>query len=157
MPQIAVVLGVALGFGFAPAVDRHHSPDRLTTWFVVEATLAVTFGAGLLLFQRTQKNAQAQRFLSGKTVAYVLLGCLTAVGVLPLEDGLYRYVFAFSVGAVAAVLATAALVGAKNVKDQRGAAAEEKKKTAEEERRAIEERRDVLAELQQAATNKRRG
>jgi hypothetical protein len=100
--------------------------------------VVAAFGVGLLFFQRTTPNAVGFRFLGAATVAYVILGiCAPIAGVLPLNDGAYRYVFAVSVAGLAAVLTTVALVAVTSLRGQRKSGEADKK--------------NIIAEMQEKA------
>ena len=124
----ALIAGAVVAFVLAPPVDAKNPPGRLETWFILAITVLVTVGVGLLLFQIGRRVSRAVRFLGVSTAGYVVIGMgVSIVGVLPLKAAVYRYLFAASVGTLAAVICTLALVGAANLREQREGPTDDKK------------------------------
>jgi hypothetical protein len=151
LPQIVFVASTGLAFVFAPEVDSRHSPDRLDTFFIVASAAVAALGIALLMFQRTGKNTSALRFLTPFTVAYVVGGiAVSLAGVLPLSDGVYRYLFGLTAGAVLAVLTTLALFSRTSFVGQR-------RDATVEATVATEKLRDTYADMQDRAKKIRKG
>jgi hypothetical protein len=151
LPQAVFVVATVLAYVFAPAVDGKHPPDRLETFFILALTATVTLGIALLTFQRVGKNASALRFLTPFTVAYVVMGVAVSIaGVLPFSDGVYRYLFGLTAGAVLALLSTLALFAVASLAGQQHEATAE----AEAETETL---RNTYADMQLGAKKIRKG
>lgn len=121
-PHLAAIVCTVLAFIYAPAVDRKHPPDRLTTFFVVVAGTLVAIAVVLLFIQRSSDNVHALRFLGVSTVLYFIVAIVAAViGLLPLPNASFRFIFAIVVGGGVAGLLTFGLVTATSISDQRKA------------------------------------
>jgi hypothetical protein len=114
------VVVAVLACVFAPAVDNKHPPERLDTFFNAAAAAIAMIGVALLAFRRGKKNASVLGFLTPFTVVYTVGGFVASLaGNLPLSDGVYRYLFGATAGAVLAVVTTFVLCAVASVVGQR--------------------------------------
>ena len=121
-PLLIAIIGAVLGWLFAPIVDSKHPPSDLVPFFGGVLAGVIALGIGLYLLQRNQDNEQAFRFLGAGTIIFFAIVTVAAVlGLLPLPDASFRFVFAATVAGGAAVLTTFVLVAATNVSEQRKA------------------------------------
>lgn len=124
IPDVALVVGVALGLLVAPDVGSELERQRLVEYFSTSAQIIATFLVAIALFQglpSAQAGYRVRRFLGRKTFVYVVVGEAAAIAGIThaLPNGAYRYVFALTLGGGLGAFAAVVLAGVENIAGQR--------------------------------------
>lgn len=124
-PFIMFIVGVVLALVFAPTVDQKHPPDRLGPFFGGVLGALIMLAIGIYLLQRNNENERIFRFLGVSTAVFFGVAIVAStVGLLPMPDISFRFIFAATVAGALAGLTTFGLVATTNVLEQRKAARE---------------------------------
>jgi peptidoglycan/LPS O-acetylase OafA/YrhL len=119
------IVGAVLALVFAPTVNQKHPPDQLAAFFGGVLGVLIMLAIGLYLLQRNNDNERIFRFLGVSTIMFYAVAIVaSAIGLLPMPDVSFRFIFAATVAGGVAGLTTFGLVATTNILEQRKATQE---------------------------------
>jgi hypothetical protein len=126
LPQIVGLFSAAVACFLAPRVDAAHPADRLQGFFGVAAGLVFTIflSFGLIQLSSNARPERVLRFFRPRTFIVLALGFAGALAglITSLDTWTYRYLFAVTIGGLAAGIVCAVAVAFVSVAEQRAAA-----------------------------------